>query len=67
MSYMLQAVLLVFVLACAVMAEAFWSGMRSERSLSHSLAQSIVTGGGFILYAVIDYLLIVPGAGYLMA
>ena len=66
MNYLLQAVLLVFVLTCILMAEAFWSGLHSERGLSYSLEKSIMTGGGFILYAVLDYLLIVPGQNYLM-
>lgn len=67
MSYLFQAVLLVFVLTCAMMAEAFWSGRHSEKSFSYSLTKSFLTGGGFIIYAIIDYLLIVPGASYLMA
>ena len=67
MNYMYQAMLLVFLMTCMMMAEAFWTGLQSERSLSYSLAKSLMTGGIFIIYAAIDYMLIVPGDNYLMA
>ena len=60
------AILLVFVLACAVMAEAFWSSWHSKKDLSHSYLKSFVAGGGFIIYAAIDYLMIVPGSDFLI-
>ena len=67
MSYLLKAILLVFVLAGAVMAEAFWSSMHNEKGLTHSFHNSIAAGGVFVIYAVIDYLMIVPGTNYLIA
>ena len=67
MSYLFQAILLLFFLTCALMVEAFWTGLQSEKGLSYSLVKSLLTGGSFILYALLDYLMIVPGAGYLMA
>ena len=66
MIYSFQAVLLVFVLACIVMAEAFWSGLHSEKNLRQSFHKSITMGCGFLIYAVIDYLMIVPGANDLI-
>jgi len=67
MSYVFQAILFVFVLACAMMAEAFCSGRRSKESFTHALYKSMGTGIGFIVYAGIDYLMIVPGSNYVMA
>lgn len=66
MDYLFQAILLVCVLTCVLMVEAFWSGLHSERSLSYTLTKSILTGGGFLVYAVIDYLLIIPGTNFMM-
>ena len=67
MGHLFKAILIVLVLTCAMMAEAFWSSWRSEKSLSHSLRNSVAMGSGFIIYAGIDYLMIVPGADYLIA
>jgi hypothetical protein len=67
MSYLSQAVLLVFVLACVVMAEAFWSSWHSKKDLGHSYLKSVATGGFFMIYAAIDYLMIVPGSNFLIA
>jgi hypothetical protein len=49
------------------MAEAFWSSRHSQKDLSHSYMKSIMAGGGFIIYAAIDYLMIVPGSNFLIA
>jgi hypothetical protein len=48
------------------MAEAFWSSWHSKKDLSHSYLKSFVAGGGFIIYAAIDYLMIVPGSDFLI-
>jgi uncharacterized membrane protein YphA (DoxX/SURF4 family) len=66
MSYLSQAVLLVFVLACVMMVEAFWSSWHSEKDLPHSYFKSIVTGIGFVIYAGIDYLMIIPSGNYVI-
>jgi len=67
MDYAFKAVLIVSVLACIVMAEAFWSSLHNKKSLLHSFYKSVVMGSVFLIYAVIDYLLIVPGANFLIA
>lgn len=67
MGDLFQATLLVCILTCAMMAEAFWSCWYNGKDLSQSLSRSVMTGGGFVIYAAIDYLLITPGAHYLMA
>ncbi len=66
MSYSLQGILIVAVLACTLMAEALWSSLRNDKNFTHSIAKSLATGGGFAVYAAIDYLMIAPGANYLM-
>lgn len=67
MSYLFQAVMFVFILACAMMVESFWSSWYSKKNMSYALYKSIATGIGFIVYAGIDYLLIAPGSSYVMA
>lgn len=67
MNYVFQAILLVFALGCALMVEAYWSSLHSEKSVAHALFKSIATGSGFVIYAGIDYLMIVPGMNYVMA
>lgn len=67
MGYLSQAILLVFVLTCAMMVEAFWSSWYSEKDLTTSYSKSIATGVYFVIYAGIDYLMIVPGSNYLIA
>jgi len=58
MGYSFQAVLLVFVLVCAVMAEAFWSSFDNDKDFSRSFLKSILAGSCFVIYAGIDYLVI---------
>jgi hypothetical protein len=67
MNYSLLAILLVFVLACAMMAEAFWSSLHIGKDFTHSFHKSIATGIGFVIYAGINYLMIVPGANYVIS
>jgi hypothetical protein len=67
MSDLSLALLQVFILACIVTAIEFWSSLRSKKDLSHSYLNSIATGGGFIIYAAIDYLIIVPGSNFIIA
>lgn len=66
MNYMSMAILAVCSLTAIVMAESFRSGLQSARGWSHALSGSFISGGFFVLYAVVDYLLIVPGKDYLM-
>ncbi len=61
MNYPFLAILLAFVLACAMMAEAFWSSLHSGKDLNHALHKSIATGVGFVLYAGMDYFMVVHG------
>ena len=66
MSYFSWRILIVLVLTCVIMAEAFWVSHRhSEKSLHDSLLASIVTGSGFVLCAGIDYFMIASGTGQL--
>ena len=67
MSYLSQANLLVLVLTCAMTVEAFWSSWHNGKDLPHAYSKSIATGICFLIYAGIDYLMIVPGANYLIA
>lgn len=74
MIYLFQAVLLVFVLACAMMGEVFglWSILRSEGNWTHSFCKSIAAGSGLVIYAaldysMLDYLMLVPGTIYVIA
>jgi hypothetical protein len=74
MSYLFGAILLVFVLACLMLAEMFWSwsSLFGEKSLSNSLNISVAAGGVFAIYAgidyvVLDYLMLVPGTSYVIA
>ena len=78
MIYVFQAILLVFLLACITLSGVLWSishgdeGLRNEINLSHLLYKSAAIGGGFAIYAVLDYamlnyLMLLPGANYVMA
>ena len=67
MSDLPRAIFLVLALTCVVMAEAFWSSWHSKKDLPHSYLKSIAAGVGFIIYAAIDYLMIVPGSNFLIA
>lgn len=67
MSYVYQVILFVLVLACAMMAEAFWSSLSSEGNLARSVFKSVAAGGGFIIYAITDYVMFVPGANHVIA
>lgn len=67
MNYLFEAILFVFVLTCLVTFETFRSSLYGGKDLSQSIYKSITTGIGFIIYAGIDYLMIVPGANYVMS
>ena len=74
MVYLFQAILLVAVLACVMLTEAFWScsNFGSETSLNNLFTKLVVAGSGFLVYAFIDfsmldYLMLIPGANYVIA
>ena len=74
MSYLFQAVLLVFVLACVMLIEVFWSWSNlNDKNISLGFVyKSLAAGGGLVIYAGIDYLLLdylmlVPGTVYVIA
>lgn len=67
MNYLFPAILFVSVLVCAMMVGTFWSSLHQGRDFSYSLNTAIVAGAAFAIYAGMDYLLIVPGAHYVMA
>ena len=67
MSYTFWGIVLVFVLACIVMGETYWSNIRAKMNFIHSFGQSIIAGGVFITYAAVDYFVIVFGANNLLA
>jgi hypothetical protein len=74
MSYLFQAILFVCVFSCALIADAFWSwsSLADEKGLANLCYKSIAVGGGLVLYAgidylMLDYLMLAPGEVYVMA
>jgi hypothetical protein len=73
MIYLFQVIMLMFVFACAMRIEAFWSwsGFNSGRTLNNLFYKSIAVWSGFLIYAfidysMIDYLMLVPGTNYVI-
>ena len=72
MIYIFQTRMMNFLSACSVPAKAveLWPGLTRGRSL---LSKFIVTGCGFIIYAVVidyfmlDYLMLASGANHVIA
>jgi len=74
MIYLFQAILLVFVLACATLTEAFWSwsNWSGEMRLSNLFPKVVAAGSGFVIYSLVDYsmldyLMLIPGVNYAIA
>lgn len=74
MAYLFQIILLVGVLACAMLTEAFWSwsDLGGEKRPGNWYPKLVAAGCGFVAYSLIDYsmldyLMLIPGAKYVIA
>lgn len=74
MAYLFQIILLVGVLACAMLTEAFWScsKLSGEKSQINWYPKWVAAGCGLVVYSLVDYsmldyLMLIPGAKYVIA
>ena len=73
MAYFFQLILLVAVMAFAMLIEPFWSwsNLSGDKSITSMISALVAAGSGFVLYCLVDYsmldyLMLVPGANYVI-
>jgi hypothetical protein len=66
MIYLFQVILGIFVLAGTMRVNTFWpcSGLNNARNW---VGKPLVAGSGFVIYAVMNHLMLVPGTNYVIA